>query len=264
MTNSENLESENFASDENIVIDDLELTADVTEISSCERRVKVTVPRSEVDRYFQNEFTELEKNAYVPGFRPGKAPRKLVEKRFKKDLSEQVKNAMVVNALTKINKGSNFTPISEPDFEYASLILPDEGPFVFEFGIEVRPEFDLPEWKGLKIEKPVREFSAADIDKTAKQILEKYGTLEPKNEPAVSGDYIETKLTFQAGEQILSSAEQEIIRLRPTLSFHDGFIQNFDTLLTGAKPGDVITAQMTLTEDAANPEFRGKTVDAVF
>jgi trigger factor len=253
---------ENIDNIENI--EDLNLTADVQKISSCERRVKVTVPQSEVEQYFQKEFAELEKTAYVPGFRLGKAPRKLVEKRFKKDITDQVKHALVVNALTTINRKGDFTPINEPDLQYDSLILPDNGPFVFEFSIEVRPEFDLPEWKGLKIEKPVRDFSPADIDNTIKRILENHGALEYKTEPAESNDYIETKLTFKAGEQILSSIDHETIRIHPILSFHDGVIKDVDTLLIGVKSGDVKTTQITLTEDAANPEFRGKTVDVVF
>jgi trigger factor len=244
--------------------EDLNLTADVQKISSCERRIKVTIPQSEVEHYFQKEFADLEKTAYVPGFRVGKAPRKLVEKRFKKDLSGQVKHALVVNALETINRKKDFTPISEPNLQHDLLILPDEGPFVFEFSIEVRPEFDLPEWKGLKIEKPVRNFSPDDINKAIKQILADHGELEYKTEPAEPDDYIETKLTFKAGEQILSSIDHETIRIRPILSFHDGVIKEVDTLLTGVRAGDVKTTQITLTEDAANPEFRGKTVDVVF
>ena len=242
----------------------LDLTTDIQTISSCERRVKVTVPRTEIDRYYQDEYVELEKTAYVPGFRIGKAPRKLVEKRFKKDVADRVKNALVVDALTQVNEGSELTPISEPDFDYASLVLPDEGPFVFEFSIEVRPEFDLPEWKGLKLEKPVREFSTEDIDKAVDRVLTAYGDLETKEEPAEPGDYILTKLTFRSGETVLSTADEETIRIRPTLTFHDGSIEGFDKLMTGAKAGDVIKAQTTLTEDAANPEYRGKSVEAVF
>ncbi|MDR3198912.1 MAG: trigger factor [Planctomycetaceae bacterium] len=244
--------------------EEMALSADIQKISACERRIKITIPPSEVDRYFQKEFVELAKKAYVPGFRPGMAPQKLIEKRFKKDVSEQVKNSLVTDALTQISSRDNFTPISEPDFQYDSLILPAEGPFIFEFGIEVRPEFDLPEWKGLKLKKPVRDFSAADIDKIIKRILENHGELKHKTEPAEPDDYIETKLTFKSDEQILSSIDRETIRIRPVLSFHDGFLKNFDTVFTGAKPGDVITTQITLTENAANPEFQKKTVDAVF
>jgi trigger factor len=242
----------------------MDLTADIQVISSCERRIKVTIPRAEIEHYFQDEFAGLEKNAYVPGFRIGKAPRKLVEKRFKKDILERVKNALVVDALAQVNSSTELTPISEPDFQYESLILPEEGPFVFEFSVEVRPEFDLPEWKGLTILKPVHEFSKEDVDKAVARLLTNYGELVMKDTPAEPDDYIETMLTFKFGEQILASAEHETVRLRPKLSFHDGFIENFDKLLTGVKPDDVVTVQTQLTNDAANPEFRGKVIDAVF
>lgn len=254
----------NFEDDNVDGVEELVLTADIQKISSCERRVKVTVPPNEVERYFQKEFTDFGKKAYVPGFRPGMAPRKLVEKRFRKDVSEQVKNSLITNALRQISQYDDFTPISEPDFQYDSIALPDDGPFTFEFGIEVRPEFDLPDWKGLKLDKPVRKFSSTDIDNVIKQLLVNHGELKHKNEPAETDDYIETKLTFKSGEQVLSSIERETIRIRPVLSFHDGSINNFDTLLNGAKPGDVITTQVTLTENAANPEFRGKTVEVFF
>lgn len=242
----------------------LEMTSEIQTISACERRIKVAIPHSEVERYFQNEFTDLEKTAYVPGFRVGKSPRKLVEKRFKKEVGERVKNALVVDALSKFNDSSELTPISEPDFDYNSLVLSDDGPFVFEFAIEVRPEFELPEWRGLKITKPVREFTKEDIDKAVERVLTTFGTLETKDAPAEPGDYIEAKLTFKSGEQVLSQFPSETICLRSTLSFHDGSIENFAKLMTGVKSGDVKTIETTLTEDAANPDFRGKAVEAVF
>ena len=55
-------------------------------------------------------------------------------------------------------------PISEPDLDLEAVEIPDEGPLTFEFDLEVRPQFDLPKWKGLGIEKPVREFTDEDVD----------------------------------------------------------------------------------------------------
>jgi len=242
----------------------LELTTDIQTLSSCERRVKVTVSEAEVERYYAKEFDELEQSAYVPGFRAGKAPRKLVEKRFKREIGERVKNSLVVDALTQISQNKEITPISEPDFDYDSLILSDGGPFIFEYGIEVRPDFDLPNWKNLNIEKPVHEFSKEDIDKSVDRVQATYGTLEPSLEPAVPGDFIVAKLTFQSEDTILSSVPEETIRLKSKLSFHDGAIAGFDKAMSGVKPGDARTIPVQLTQDAANPEFRGKTVDAVF
>ena len=242
----------------------LNLTSDVQKISSCERRVKVTVPRADVEEYFQNEYTELEKTAYVPGFRVGKAPRKLVERRFRKDISDRVKHVLVFDALEQVNESSNFTPINEPDVDLAALVLPEDGNFVFEFTIEVRPDFDLPEWKRLKIEKPVREFTNDDVDKAVRRILATHSNLEDSDEPAVPMDYVEVSMSVKSGESILNKVEGELIKVCPTLTFHDGSITDFDKLVTGAKRGDTFTTQITLSADAPNEEYREKTVSVEF
>ena len=242
----------------------LNLTSDVQKTGDCERRVKVTVPRSEVNAYFSNEFDELEKTAYVPGFRVGKAPRKLVERRFRKEIGDRVKHVLVIDALEQVNDSSEFTPISEPDVDLAALVLPDEGDFIFEFAIEVRPDFDLPEWKGLKIEKPIRQFADEDVDKAVQKILSRYSDLEDTDEAAALGNYIEVNVLVKSGETVLSDVKEELIKVCPTVTFHDGSIADFDKLVAGAKKGDTITASMTLSADAPNEEYRSKTVDIAF
>ena len=242
----------------------LELTTDIQVTSACERRVKVTVPRSDVEKYFQEEYTELERTAYVPGFRVGKAPRKLVERRFRKEIVDRVKHVLVLDALEQVNDSSEFTPISEPDIDLAVLVLPEEGDFIFEFSIEVRPDFDLPEWKGLKIEKPTREFTNEDVDKALRRLLSTYSDFEISDEPAAAGDYVEVDIIVKSGENILNDVKGEFLKVCPTVTFHDGSITGFDTLLTGANKGDTRSAQMTLTADAPNEEYREKTVDVEF
>jgi trigger factor len=242
----------------------LNLTTDIQKTSACERRVKVTVPRADVDTYFQNEYTELESTAYVPGFRVGKAPRKLVERRFRKEIAERVKHVLAVDALEQVNTSAEFTPISEPDIDLAELVLPEEGDFVFEFSIEVRPDFDLPQWKGLKIERPVRQFADADVDEAVQKVLSRYSTQEFINEPAALGDYLDVNITIKSNDTVLNTVEGERVKVCPTLTFHDGAISGFDKLAVGAKRDDVLTAKLTLSADAPNEEYREKTVDVVF
>jgi len=242
----------------------LNLTTDVQKVSACERHVKVTVPRSDVELYYQNEYAELEKTAYVPGFRVGKAPRKLVERRFRKEVSDRVKHVLVIDALDQVNNLSEFTPISEPDLDLTSLVLPEDGNFAFEFTIEVRPDFDLPEWKGLKIEKPVREFTNEDVDKSVQRILSSYSDLEDSNAPVASGNYVEVTMTVKSGDHVLNKVEGELIKVCPTLTFHDGSITQFNDLVAGSTKGDTCTTQITLSADAPNEEYRGKTVDVEF
>ena len=145
---------ENFEALENA--EKLTLKIDVEEKSSCERHVKVEVSREDIEKRFELEYAELQENAAIPGFRAGKAPRKLIEKRFKADVKERVKSALLIDSLTQANEDADMTPISEPDFDVRAIVLPEEGPFVYEYDVEVRPTFDVPNWKGLKLEKPVR------------------------------------------------------------------------------------------------------------
>lgn len=242
----------------------LALEVKVDTRSTCERHVTVTIPREDIDRYFNNEFSELMPKAHVPGFRPGHAPRKLVEARFRKDIADKVKSELVMDCLTQVNEEQKLSAISEPDFDFEAVELPAEGPLTFEFDLEVRPEFDMPQWRGLKIDKPVREFNAADVNDTLQNVLARRGRLAPFDGPASSGDYITCNLTFKHGDEVLSSAEEEVIRIRPTLSFRDGNIPQFDKLMEGVRAGETREGHAELSNDAPNVALRGQKVTAVF
>ena len=130
-----------------------------------------------------------------------------------------------MDSIAQVSEQEEFSAISEPDLDLDAVELPDDGPLTFEFDLEVRPRFDLPQWKGLTIEKPVREFTDADVDQALERMLSRYGQLVPYDGPAASGDYVTCGLKFMHGDQVLSSANEEVIRIRPELSFRDGTIK---------------------------------------
>jgi trigger factor len=266
-------ESEEIIADQAVEYEDVEggeerpkLNLDVTidDRSACERHITVAVSREDIDRYMNKEFSELMPAAHVPGFRPGHAPRKLVENRFRKDVVGRVKGAILMDSLSQIHDDYDLSAIGEPELDLATVEVPDEGPMTFEFDLEVRPQFDLPQWKGLRIEKPVREFSDADVDQALKRILTNRGSLVPVDGPAEPGDYITTNLTFKHGDGVLSSAAEEVIRLRPVLSFRDGKIEGFDQAMAGVRAGETRELTMQISEDAPNAALRGQQVAGVF
>ncbi|MDR1289977.1 MAG: trigger factor, partial [Planctomycetaceae bacterium] len=245
----------------------LDLSVDVKVVSACERVVEITIPRKEVDRYFRIEFDELVNYAHVPGFRQGKVPRSLVEKKYKREVQDQVKRKLVSDAVSLLNDKIDIVPISEPRIDVDSYNIPAEGDFIFNFPIEVRPDFVLPEWKGLKIENPVRVVSGEDIDKEVELIIAEHGTLIPIDTPVELGNYIETKVTVEIdGVAINSSAysESETICVRNRLSFSDCVIENFGELVTGAKVGDKIKTKVTITKLTKRVDIRDKVVDVTF
>ncbi len=242
----------------------LDLIVDVQSPSACQRHVTVTVSRADIDRYFDDAFSNLVPKANVPGFRLGRAPRKLVENRFRDDVTDQVKGSLLMDSLEQLGEDKMFTAISEPEFDLEAIEVPDTGPMTFEFDIEVRPEFDMPEWRGLKIRRPVHEFTDEEVDRQLTQRLTRFAQLVPSKNPAKEGDYITVNLTSKYDGQEVEQDEERQIRIRPTLSFEDGEIAEFDKLMVGVSTGDHRTATVTLSDDAENQELAGKTVEVEF
>ncbi|MEX0978945.1 MAG: trigger factor [Pirellulales bacterium] len=242
----------------------LKLSVKVDSPSACQRHVTVTIPREDIERYFDKTFSDLVDTAAVPGFRAGRAPRKLIEARFRKEVADQVKGSLLMDSMTQITEDQDFSAISEPDFDPLAVEIPDDGPMTFEFDIEVRPEFEIPEWKGLKIERPVREISAKDVDKRMEKALAQHGRLILFDGAAQSGDYIVCNLTFKSGVVELSSSKEEVIRLRPVLSFRDGKIDGFDKAMKGVKAGETREVTTRISADAPNESLRNTEITAVF
>ena len=242
----------------------LEMDVKIDSRSACERHVTVTIPRAEVDRYLDLAYSDMMDKAVVPGFRAGRAPRKLVQLRFRKEVGEQVKGALLMDSLEQISESHELSPISEPDFDPTAVEVPETGPMVFEFDIEVRPEFALPNWKGLKIERPVRDFNDKDIERQMKDLLAKHGRLVPHEGAADTGDYLTLNITFKDGENVISSVSEEVIRIRPTLSFRDGKVEGFDKLMKAVTAGEKRVGQAKIAADAPNQALQGKTISAEF
>ncbi len=242
----------------------LNLQVEVASPSDCERHVTVTVSREDIDRYMNDAYSELMPSANVPGFRIGRAPRKLVESKFKKQMGEQIKGSLLLDSLSQISEEQSFTAISEPDLNLDAVEVPEEGPMTFEFDIEVRPEFDMPKWKGAKIERPIHEFTPADVDQHLEKMLSRYGQLVPHEGTAAVGDYLTVNITTSHDGKQIEREEEHVLRIREKLSFRDGEISDFAKLMEGVKAGDRRKIEIELTQDAPNESLRGKKITVEF
>ena len=239
----------------------LTLDVKIDSPTACERHITVTIAREDIERYAKEAFDELGPKAEVPGFRAGRAPRKLIESRFKEQVSEQVKGKLLMDSMTQVSDDHEFSAISEPDFDFDSIRVPDSGPMVFEFDIEVRPEFDMPQWKGLTIERPVHEYSDEAVNAHLVRLLDKYATMVDSDEPIQADDFVTLTIHGIHDEKVISHIHDEEVQVRPVLSFQDAKLEGFDKLIGGKKVGDTVTATVTISEGAENEELRGKQVE---
>ena len=238
---------------------DLEVAVDST--SACGRHVTVTVSKKDVGRYFKEAFDELLPKASVPGFREGKAPRKLVESRFKSEINERVKGQLLMDAMTQVTTSADFAAISEPDFDFDAIEVARDEPLKFEFEIEVRPEFDMPNWKGLKLERPTKAFDRKDVDKHLERLLGDVAEMAPVDRVAEAGDFLVVQISFGYEGKVVSECTEEV-SIAKKISFPDAVFDGFDKLMLGSKAGDKREATVTISHDAPNEALRGKEVTA--
>ena len=240
----------------------LDMTVEITDVGACKKHIKVSIPHAEIERQYSESLETLRKDAVVPGFRPGKAPRQLVVKRFHKQVSEQVKSTLLMSSLEQIDKDYELDPITQPQLDVAAIELPKDGPMNFEMDVEVRPQFEVPNYKGLSLKRPVKKITDADIETHLQRHLERYGQVVPKLEGAAEiGDYITADLVFRRSDGMaLSEVKESQFRLQPELRFQDGVIPNLGAALVGAKPGETRQAEAKLGSVARDARLRGASI----
>ena len=166
-----------------------------------------------------------------------------------------------MDSLAQMGEDQQFSAISEPDFKFDSIQMPDDGPMHFEFDIEVRPEFDLPAWKGLKIDRPVHEYSDDEVASTWAACSRSTAQWKPttaRSSPAIlprsRSAPAETASRFRNSPRKRSRSSR-------SLSFSDGKLEGFDKLVIGKKPGDTVQTKVTVSPDSDVEDLRGKEVD---
>lgn len=241
----------------------LELEVRIDDVGPCRKHLKVTIPRGEIEQQFEDAIGNVRREAFVPGFRPGRAPAKLVQRRYRKEVSEQVKSSLLTQSLEQIEEDHQLKAISQPKLDLEAIELPEDGPLSFEMEVEVRPEFPLPEYKGLKLKRPVREITEADVEAQLQNFLERRGQLVPKFEGGAElGDMVTADIRFHVGGAVRNEAKEVQFRLQPEMRFRDGRIPNLLQTLAGAKPGEAREAEVVVGSSAADPEIRGQTIAA--
>src|ERR1700722_17484005 len=118
----------------------LALEVQIEVVGPCKKHVKVAIPRADVEKQFTESLGEMTREAQVPGFRTGHAPKALVEKRFRKEVANQVKSTLLMASLEQLEENYKLTPITQPELDFAAIELPDDGPMKFEIEVEVRPD----------------------------------------------------------------------------------------------------------------------------
>jgi trigger factor len=234
-------------------------TVAVEDAGTLRKKVTVTVSRERIDAKSDELFGELGRNAPVPGFRVGHAPRRLIEKRFGKEVSEDVRNGLVGDAVGSAIEDEKLKVLGEPDIDLEEIKLPEGGELTFSFEVEVAPEFDLPEYKGLKIERPDAEVTDELVESALRRMLEPMGRLIPVDGAAKEGDTIvaDVKLT---GDGIEFAADAAEFRVAPA-QVQGVPLEDLGKAIAGKKAGQSCSLKDKVPAGHPNEQWRDKDVE---
>ncbi len=237
---------------------------EIKDVGPCKKHIRVSVSREDIDARFGEHFSKLVKESVVRGFRPGKAPRRIIEKQFQREVGDQVKNEVLMASLQQLSEDYEIAPLSEPNLQLEQIEIPREGPLVYEFEVEVRPEFDLPNYRGMKLRRPVKDFTEADIAQARRRLLADQGQVVPKEDGSADiGDIIVADITFRDGDRVINTVQEGRYEVERQLSFKDALAPRFGEQIKGARAGDTRVVEFRMAGNAGGG-MAGKTILASF
>ena len=237
------------------------MNVSVETLEPCKRLVRFELDAPEVDKVFAEVEQDYLKRAALPGFRKGKAPKEVVLKSFAKDIDEEVKRRVVSDSYTKAVKDNNLNVIGYPDIEEVDF---GRGkPLQFVAKIEIYPEFELPEYRGLLAKRETTTVTDDDVHRAVESLREQRAKFDKVDRAAQDGDIIVVNYTG-------TCEGKPIIELAPTAkglteqkgfwieARKDAFIPGFSDQLLGAKAGDKRTVTVDFPADFVQETLSGK------
>jgi trigger factor len=218
----------------------------VEQLSPTRVRINVEVPFKELQPDFDRAYKELAKQVRLPGFRPGKAPAKLLEARVGKEaILDQVVNEALPSRYGQAVTESDVRPLGQPEIEVTKKEYGEE--LVFTAEVDVRPDFTLPDLSALKITVDPIKVSDEDVDGELQSLRARFGTLNGVERPVQTGDFVSIDLSATIdGEDVPEAATQGLSHEVGSGQLIDGL----DDAIIGLSAGE---SKVFTTELAAGP-----------
>jgi trigger factor len=240
------------------------ITKEIKRLEKSNISLKLTVPKEDVRAKYQEMLKEYTKSLQLPGFRKGKVPQEVLERKYADALKQDALGRIIESALKEVFTEENL-PRSERPLPYSTPELQDEPKFDFEQDLEfsvtydVLPEVKINTWKGLKVEYPYAEVSNEDIDRELEGIRERNAIVMDRDDSAAAQRNDVVTIDYQIFEEdgvTPSGFKRDDFAF--TLGSNTSFYQ-FDDDIIGMKKGETKEFEKKFTDDFFESSLAGKT-----
>ena len=224
-------------------------------VESCRRSLELSIPVEEVESETARVTEKVQKQARLPGFRPGKAPASLIRAKFAGNIRQQVLESLIPKALQQQFEAENLKVVGTPDI--TDVHFQSGEPLRFKAEFEVVPEIELKEYTGVEVPYHDPEVTGKNIDERIEELRDQkaqYVNIDPR--PLADGDYAVVALESLAGVDGPPVRQEEMVLHLGSEETLPAFSEN----LRDASPGEEREFEVVYPEDYGSEKLAGKTV----
>jgi len=235
----------------------------VEDKGNCRKELEIEVPVEDIRQEYNSIVSYFRQHVALPGFRKGKAPEAMVRSKFKKDIEKELHDKVVPKSFHQALADQNLEvehilDIKENDFD------PDQ-PFKFTVTLDVKPEVNLPDYKGVSLTKEVSEVKEEDVDAAIDNVRQQMAKYEDVTDGrgVVAGDLVQVNFEGRVGEQSVKEIAESAAGIGEGTDFwvradENAFIPEFAEGMVGVSPGGKTEISVSFPEDFSVAELQGK------
>lgn len=233
----------------------------VENLAPCKKLVRVEVEVQQVEEMFDSVTKDFQRQASLPGFRPGKAPREMVLRKYSKDIADEVKSKLLSDSYKKAVEDQKLDVLGQPDIE--EIQFTRGQPFQFAATVETAPEFEVPEYKGIPLKRETQAVTPEDIERALEALRQPQTTFKTAERPAQAGDIVVVNYQGSAEGKPLTELAPTAKSLTEAKGFWieiggQAFIPGFADQLQGARAGEKRTVNIEFPAQFVTPELAGR------
>jgi trigger factor len=239
-------------------------------VSAIQKKFLVTIPAAKVAKTVERKFAEAQKTASIKGFRPGKVPLNMVKQFYAEDVKSKALNTLISETYSEALKQHPLRIVGEPQIEglphkhegsteeHTALHLNDGEALSYVAIVEVVPEIEPKDYKGLSLEKPSAEVNADDLEGVKKNLLERKAEITPVERAAKNGDFVDIKYEGKLKTDAGMEAQPNLSGTRYAELGSGQLLPDFEKNLVGMKAGENKTFKMSYAKDYTDANLAGK------
>ena len=190
----------------------------VEELESLKRKLDITIPENIVTERIDNAYKELNRQMTMPGFRPGKIPRKVMEKQVPIQSFTNMFQELLQEYYEKALRESGIVPVGAPEIDNSDFQdIKKNSPLKFSVTLDIKPEVKVKAYKGVKVKKVEASVTEQEVEVAINSILDQYGNFEHHEDDhkAEKGDFLTIDFEgFYDGQPLENgSAENHVVRI---------------------------------------------------